>query len=85
MLFGIRILGIIIPAFTILFFLLNLLNGNLSANSLKFLFTYLLLFFLFAFIFYPVSWCNPVGTLQEAFTVMSHFPMMILNSSWGNF
>lgn len=74
MLFGIRIPGIIIPVFTILFFVLNLLNRNLSKESLKYLFTYLFLFILFAVVFYPVSWSNPVGTLQKAFSIMSHFP-----------
>jgi hypothetical protein len=74
MLFNIRILGIIIPVFATFFFILNLVNKNLRTSTLKFLFAYLILFVLFAFSLYPVTWHDPIGSLKEAFRVMSHYP-----------
>ncbi|HYV91114.1 MAG TPA: hypothetical protein VE978_05000 [Chitinophagales bacterium] len=73
MLYTIRVLAVIIPALAILFFLLNLLNGNLSKRSLKFLLTYIILFVLFAIAFYPVMWHDPVDEIQKSFSTFSHY------------
>lgn len=74
MLFSIRIVGLMVPIFAVLFFILNVWNGNLPKKSRKFLAVYLLLFPYFAFLSFPVLWHDPIGGLKASFTIMSHFP-----------
>lgn len=72
--FGMRILGIMIPFFMLLFaFFYGLSNRKVFAQWRWFL-AYLLLYPLAVFILVPVLWPDPVFHFREAFSMMSHFP-----------
>jgi hypothetical protein len=73
-LFGIRIIGVLVPVLVVLFFLLNIFSKNISARQLKYLGFYLLLYLLAAYLFYPVIWSCTFENLGNAFALMSHFP-----------
>ncbi len=74
MVFSIRIVGVLIPAFTLAFFLLNVSNGNLASRTLKFLVIYLLTTAIFCIVFSPALWHDPVGGLVQSFSIFSHYP-----------
>lgn len=67
-LIDIRILGIIVPAITALFFIPHLLKKNFSS----FLFYFFLLVVL-TILFWPILWTNPLYHFLEAFRQMSSF------------
>jgi len=73
-LFGMRILGVMVPFLTGCFFLINLLNGNLRLSQLKWLGLYIILYPICVYLCVPVLWPDPVFHVQEAFRMMSHFP-----------
>ena len=73
MLFAIRIVGIIIPVFTVILFVINLVNNRHSLSQLKYLLVFIILYPLFAILFYPVLWHDPIGGVRESFTLFSHF------------
>ncbi len=73
-LFGMRILGIMVPFLVVIFFMLNILNGNLRLAQLKWLGLYVVLYPLFVYLCVPVLWPDPIFHVQEAFKMMSHFP-----------
>jgi len=73
-LFGMRILGILVPFLIGGFFILNILTRNLSWRSLRYLAGYAVLYPLCMYIFLPVLWPDPLFHFREAFSMHSHFP-----------
>ncbi|MBA3649444.1 MAG: glycosyltransferase family 39 protein [Chitinophagales bacterium] len=73
-LLGLRVVGIIVPAFAVIFFLWNLIFRNNELRNLKYLLWYFLLFVIFSYAFYPVLWKEPITNAMDAFTIMSHYP-----------
>lgn len=74
MLFGMRILGIILPFLVGGFFILNLFTGNLRRRDLRYLIGYAVLYPVCLYIFLPVLWPDPVFHFRQAFDMHSHFP-----------
>ncbi len=77
-LIDIRILGIIVPFFTIIFFIADLLVfKGLGKKNIRIAGNFFIhIFFLagFTILFWPYLWTNPIGHLVESFREMSNFP-----------
>ncbi|MGK0365679.1 MAG: hypothetical protein ACI85O_002745, partial [Saprospiraceae bacterium] len=78
---NIRIVGIILPAFTLLFLLFEVLQKITLKKSnftwLRLSWTVILwgiVLSILTVLFWPYLWGNPLGNLQEAFAVMSKYP-----------
>lgn len=72
-LFSIRVVGVIVPFLTIIFFGINL-NKSFARSSLKYLLTFIVFFPLVALLFNPVLWNDPFTELANSFSVFSHYP-----------
>lgn len=81
-LIDIRILGIIIPFFTLIFFIID--SFILKVSSVKFkketlnFLAYLFLLIILTILFRPILWTNPFHHFLQAFRQMSHY------SWWGD-
>ena len=77
MLISTRIIGIIIPAMTLLFFLLDIFNERFRLRTLLKYFLsgtiYAALAVAFTYILWPYLWETPVERFQEVFELMSEF------------
>jgi hypothetical protein len=76
---AIRVLGILIPAFAIFFFLVNVLlnKKHMKLNSKETITAFLALisiYSLFTILFWPVLWHNPLVGFYNAIQQMSQFP-----------
>lgn len=73
-----RMPGIIIPALSLLFVFLDLLQNRFSVEVrhayLKSLPIYILLATLLTILFFPYLWLKPVTNAVESFQLMAHFP-----------
>ena len=77
-LIGIRIIGIIVPSFTILFIVTDLFVIKMSKDGVKkiiaILLIYLSLLMSFTILFWPILWTNPIYHFMKAYEQMSHYP-----------
>lgn len=78
LLIDIRILGIIIPFFTIIFLITDLLIIKTKKREFKTIIasflTYTFLLIFFTVLFWPILWTNPLYHFINAFKQMSHYP-----------
>ncbi|MEW6041907.1 MAG: glycosyltransferase family 39 protein [Elusimicrobiota bacterium] len=76
-LFDIRIAGAIVPALTIIFTILDLINAKQKEKltpRIRNLFLYLFLFLCLMILFWPILWKAPFLHLKNAFERMAHYP-----------
>jgi hypothetical protein len=70
-----RILGIIVPFFTLLFFMLDVFinKETKKTKAIGTFLLYILLLVFFTVMLWPVLWIDPLGQFVTAFKQMSHF------------
>lgn len=73
-LFGMRILGILVPCLTGVYVFLLILSDRSYLKYLKWVCLYFLLYPIAVYVLVPVLWPDPLFHLREAFAMMSHFP-----------
>ena len=76
-LLDIRILGVLVPVFTVAFFLLDKtlkINEGKLFQDFGYVLLYLALSVLFTILFWPVLWTGPVTHFMNALSEMSNFP-----------
>ncbi len=62
-----RILGILLPASFVTFYLLSLLSNNKNLNSLLSMIFFCVFYFIFLILFWPFLWSGPIENLVLAF------------------
>ncbi len=73
-LFDIRVLGILVPFFTLLFTITDSYRAHKMKKNISSLVFYFLLLAVFIVLFWPVLWKNPLQNFLQAFIQMSHYP-----------
>jgi hypothetical protein len=88
-LIDIRIMGIIIPFFTIIFFILDLvIKKEIKGHRKKIIWSILLFIFtliFFTILLWPYLWGDPIGRFIESFKVMSKYPWDGFNLYMGEY
>ena len=78
LLIDVRIVGIIVPFFTIIFLgadlLITKIEETKSTKIVRSLLIYMILLSFFTVLFWPALWPNPLYSFIEAFKQMSHYP-----------
>lgn len=75
-LIGVRILGIIVPLFTIAFFITDAIIKDKKINYKKIsnLIFYIIFSIIFTIVFWPLLWTKPIYHFIETFKQMQHYP-----------
>lgn len=88
-LIDIRILGIMVPLLTIIFFISDLFIIKLlklrCKKTIGSILLYMCLLIFFTIIFWPTLWHSPVYNFIEAFKQMSHYPFIGTNLYLGDY
>ena len=80
-----RILGIFLPTFFIIIYLLSILSNKKRLKNFQKIIFYIFCYILFLTIFWPVLWDDPVGKFYQAFQYFSHHNLQIQLLFNGNY
>lgn len=72
-LIDVRITGIIIPVFTIVFFIVQGLLKTTQVTRWKYLFSFIILTIIWTIVFWPVLWSNPIQHFVNALQMMGKY------------